>query len=90
MVIFFVIFLTKDVLSLCIFQFLARRARQFYSPRVQTVCDICEGDVGCEVCGRGSAGSRRNGADSYSASNALEASVATLVMASAAFWLARI
>jgi hypothetical protein len=68
----------------------ARRARQFYSPRVQTVCDICEGDVGCEACGRGSAGSRRNGDGVLSAGSALEASLATLVMATAAFWLARI
>ncbi|XP_059473013.1 CD109 antigen-like isoform X2 [Neocloeon triangulifer] len=65
----------------------SRRARQFYMPRVQTMCDICEGDVGCEACGRGSAGSRRNGAD-FSAASAAEVSVATLTMVATALWLA--
>lgn len=43
----------------------SRRARMFYTPREATVCDICEGDVGCsEACGgasSSSAGSQRNG-----------------------------
>lgn len=39
----------------------ARRARQFYSPREATVCDICEGDVGCvEACGGSSAADRQS------------------------------
>ncbi|CAB3366518.1 Hypothetical predicted protein [Cloeon dipterum] len=67
----------------------SRRARQFYLPRVQTVCDICEGDVGCEVCGRGSAGSRRNGADGLNVGSAASASVATVVLGATALWLAR-